>query len=64
MDPVYKIKFKTKKLIYRDCDGGVDQVVVGTWRELAPSYDEDTAFDVYVALKNIGVSARITKKEN
>ncbi len=64
MGLTYKIKFETKKLVYRDCDGGVDQVVPSEWRELAPSYDVDTAIDVCVALRNIGVSARIIQEES
>ena len=27
MRHTYKVEFKTEKLVYRDCDGGVDQVV-------------------------------------
>jgi hypothetical protein len=61
LDFVYKVEFKTKGLVYRDCDEGVDQVVQSEWRELDPYYDKDTAVEVSVALINIGVRAHIVE---
>ena len=60
--PQYRIRFRTKPFVHRDCDGGIDSYERPEWRWLGDpcnTYDHDTAAEVSLALDAIGVRTRI-----